>query len=44
MAHLLMQQNVILLQIILIMQSPIKQKVMHLVHTNGTLYVKDNMR
>ena len=44
MAHLLMQQNAILLQIILIMQSPIKQKVSHLIRTNGTLYVKDNMQ
>lgn len=37
-----MQQNAILLQIILIMQSPIKQKVVHLILTNRTLYVKDN--
>lgn len=39
-----MRQNTILLQIILIMQSPIKQKVAHLIHTNGILYVKDNIQ
>lgn len=44
MAYLLMQQNTILLQIILIMQSPIKQKVAHLIRTNGILYVKDNIQ
>lgn len=39
-----MQQNTILLQIILIMQSPIKQKVTHLIRSNGILYVKDNIQ
>lgn len=42
--HLLMQQNAMLLQIILAMQSPIKQKVKHLIRTNGTLYIKNYMQ
>lgn len=44
MIQLLMQQNAILLQIILIMQNPIRQEVTHLTCTTVTLYVKDNMK
>lgn len=43
MVHL-MQQNAMLLQIILAMQSPIKQKVTRLIRTNGTLNIKNYMQ